>query len=185
MKYLAIVLATFFLAAAPAQAQTKISPEIGKAYYDSCMGLRDPRMSTESQDSLCTCTAAKMQETMSVENIRTMGQNDQAGREMLNKMLLDVYAPCMQLPIAEMVNDQCMMEDKMASSHMHKTDLCACVGDKTGTWFSSNGRDLMAQVLAENPNISDPMGPIMASKPFMDATFATMMECQPKPAKKR
>lgn len=178
MKYFYIIMAVLFFTL-PAQAQTPVNDEMAKAYYDSCMGKRDQRMSTEAQDSLCTCTSEKMKETMSVEDIRTMGRDDQAGRDMLNKMMLNVYAPCMHRPIAEMVRDQCMMEDRMQSTRMHKVDLCACIGDKMGVWFTTNGRDLMAEVLAQNPNISDPIGPVMASQPFMNTTMDTMMACQP------
>ena len=94
MRYFIFFLLAAFLSL-PALAQTPITTEMSNAYYNSCMGARDQRMSNDAQDSLCTCTAMKMKEAMSVEDIRVMGQNDQDGRNMLNKMLLDVYVPCM------------------------------------------------------------------------------------------
>lgn len=158
---------------------TPVNDEMAKAYYDSCMGQRDQRMSNEAQDSLCTCTAEKMKTAMSVEQIRTMGQNDQDGRNMLNKMLLDVYAPCMAEPLAEIIEDQCRLDEKMEVKGMHKTELCACVAQKTGEWFTVEGRDAMAEVLAGNPNISDPISPVMESPGFKEKSFANMLACAP------
>jgi|GEM_PF-795651 len=156
---------------------TDITPELTKAYYDSCMGARDQRMSRASQDFLCSCTAEKMMETMSVEDIRSMGQENQEGRNMLNRVLLDVYAPCMSAPLAEMVSNECMLEGEMNAKGMHKIDLCHCIGEKTGAWFSGSGRDLMADVLKKNPNITDPVGPIMNSTQFKKESFANMQAC--------
>ncbi len=163
----------------PAVAQTPVSDEMARAYYDSCMGQRDQRMSSEAQDSLCTCTAKKMQETMSVEDIRTMGQNDQVGRDMLNKMLIDVYAPCMAEPLAEILEDQCLLGDDKKIKHMHKANLCACMAEKTGAWFATGGRNAMAEVLAANPNINDPIGPVMDSPLFKEQTMTNITACMP------
>lgn len=178
MRYFIIVLLLSVLPL-PAAAQTKINDETAKAYYDSCMGARDRRMSREAQDSLCECTSKKMQEKMSVEDVRTMGQNDQDGRLMLNKMMLDVYAPCMQEPLSELVHDRCMTEDRMSAPYTHKADLCACIGEKTGEWFTTGGRDLMAGVLEKNPNISDPFNPVLQTDAFTNVMLDNMISCVP------
>ena len=178
MRYFIIFFAVTLISL-PALAQTPVNDEMAKAYYDSCMGTRDQRMSNEAQDSLCTCTSEKMKTAMSVEEIQAMGQNDQAGRDMLNKMLLDVYSPCMAEPLAEILEDQCRMGDDSKIRHMHKAELCACIAQKTGEWFVTNGRDAMAEVLAANPNISDPIAPVMNSPRFREQSTANMMTCMP------
>ena len=94
-------------------------------------------------------------------------------------MLLDVYTPCMQAPLAEMVRDQCIQDEKVDFGKMHKSDLCTCTADKTAAWFTTNGRDMMAEVLAADPNIYDPMEPVLNSVKFKQESMANMLACLP------
>lgn len=167
------------LLAHPSQAQTPITKDAANAYYKNCKAQNDPRLRPETQEALCACTAVQMIEKMSVEEVQTMASNDQSGRISLNKMLVEVYAPCMNFPVQDMIADECMNDPKvdMAGLKMNKSVLCNCMGEKTGAWMATVGRSLMAQILTQNPNITDPIGPVMEDKSFRQQAYQNMMAC--------
>src|SRR5690606_17950523 len=136
------------LVSLPAYAQTAVSKEMANAYYNDCAAKADPRFSPDSLSAFCSCTSVQIMEKMSVEEVQTMGQNTQEGRNMLNKMLLDVYAPCMQYPVEDMVAGECLTDKKVETLGWQgdKRALCGCMAAKTGAWFSTAGRDLMTDV---------------------------------------
>ncbi len=160
-------------------AQTPISKETANAYYNNCMLTPDKRMSKDTHMMLCSCTSVKMMETMTIEDIQVMAQQSQAGRDMLNKMLLNVYAPCMNFPVQDLVELECLQDKKidMAGVKMDRSALCHCVAKKTGTWFSSTGTALMAKVIAKNRNITDPIGPVMDSPDFRRESYDNLISC--------
>jgi hypothetical protein len=188
MRYFFIALTALFFAL-PSQAAVPINDEFVAAYQKNCMAQRNQRMTMETQDSFCACTGQKMKETMTVDDIQTMGGQDQAARNMLNKVMLDVYVPCMDGLVREMVNDECMANNqvdagnaRLAPLNINKNDLCKCMSDKTGAWYVTNGRSLMTKVLADNPNIVDPMTPVTESQEYKDAVLQNMLSCVPGPA---
>lgn len=152
---------------------------MANAYYENCTSKQDPRMSPQSQQAMCACTSVKMMENLSVQDIAVMGQNNQAGRNMLNKMMLDVYAPCMQYPVEDMISVSCLKDDKIDKMNlrMDKNKLCSCMAKRTGIWFQESGRDLMANLLAVNPNITDPISPVVDSAEFQKASYHSLTTC--------
>lgn len=163
----------------PSQAQTPITKDAANAYYRNCKAQSDPRLRPETQEELCACTAVQMMEKMSVQEVQTMSHNDQSGRMALNKMLVEVYAPCINFPVQDMISEECMNDPKvdMAGLKMDKAVLCDCMGEKTGAWMASAGKALMGQILAGNPNITDPIGPVMENKAFRQQAYENMMAC--------
>ncbi len=170
---------TLLIPPTPAYTQTVISKEMANAYYNSCLSKPDPRMKPETQAALCACTSAQMTEKMSVEDVQVMGQNNQAGRDKLNFMLINVYAPCMSFPVSDMVEDSCLKDEKISMMQLKgsRPALCHCMGTKTGTWFTGAGRQLMAEVLKKNQNISDPVSPVMDTPAFQKASYDNLVSC--------
>jgi hypothetical protein len=159
---------------APGPAQTVV----GEAYLRSCDARRDARMSAASQTEMCTCAATQMGQSMSAEDIKALGQNDQAGRMAQNTMLLDVYVPCMNFPIQSVAEAQCLQDPDTAKiTKTTPQQMCHCAGRKAGYWFVAGGRDLMTQLLIANPNIADPVGPVIDSPAFKQALHDGMMSC--------
>jgi hypothetical protein len=166
-------------AAAPSGGHTAITAQMAKAYYTNCAGKGDPHITPAGMKAMCSCTSDQMVKTMSVEDIKTLAQNDQAGRDMLNHMLLDVYAPCMNFPVQDMLEGQCLqdMKDKPLPPGADMGKICHCMAAKTGGWFTTNGRSLMAQVLKANPDITDPVGPVMEDASFKKASSDNLSSC--------
>lgn len=163
---------------APAGA-TAITKDIANAYYQNCMAQKDARITPEGQEALCSCTAARMTETMTVEDIQTMGRNDRQGREKLNDMLVNVYGPCMKYPVQDLVAAQCVSDPKidMMNLRMDRGALCTCMGEQAGAWFSTKGNEMISRLLEMDPNLTDPIGPIMDSSDFKRASYNSLLAC--------
>jgi hypothetical protein len=162
-----------------AHAQTPISNATSEAFYGNCLKRRDPRMSEESQTEFCACSATQMQQSMTMEEAQTMFQQSQEGRDMLNKMLVTVYAPCMDMPVQDIVELECRSDPKVKALNLkgNPSDLCYCMGKETGKWFAANGPYLIAALLKKDPNITDPITPIMESHVLKKESFQFLMQC--------
>ncbi len=163
----------------PANAQTSISKEMGNQYFDSCIAKEDPRLTEGSQAALCSCTTVKMMETMSVEDIQIMAQQSQAGRNKLNYMLINVYAPCMLYPVTDLVTEECLKDPKMGVMllKMDKDLICGCIAEMTGEWLSVNSGDIIERLLKEDPNLNDVISPIMESSEFRAQSYTNLVAC--------
>jgi hypothetical protein len=161
-------------------AQTPISKDIANTYFKNCTQNRNEMMSEDTQVAFCSCTSVKMMEAMTLEEIQTMYEETQAGRNMLNKMLIEVYAPCISMPVQDLVGNNCLEDPKFKSLELKSPtheELCSCISKETGDWLSLRGRLLMKSILEKNPNIQDPIGPVMNSKEFQDQSYQHLTQC--------
>ncbi len=163
----------------PALAGTPLTPEQANNYYQSCNAQRDQRMSEATQDAFCACTSAEMMSRFSVEDIQLMNSGEDGARDVVNRMILDIYAPCMHYPVQDLTEIGCLQDSAIEKidAAMPRDDLCRCMGETTGHWFSTEGRALMATILEQNPTIEDPMTPLMQSAEFRTRSHENMLAC--------
>jgi hypothetical protein len=156
-----------------------IIDKMADAYYINCLRKTNPNISQQNLQGLCECTAKRMKTEMTPDQIKVMAQNDEAGRQELNHMLLDVYAPCMNYPVESMVEKQCLSDPKTENlpGGLDREKICYCMAERTGQWFTGHGRELMQAVIAKDPNVYDPVGPAMDDPSFKKASYANLMSC--------
>lgn len=173
-----IGLALFILANGPALA-TPVSKDAANNFYLACRSAPDPRMTPETQNAMCACNAAMLMEKMSVEEVDTMKEQSQAGRDMLNKMLLEVYAPCMNYPVQDLIEAECLRNENISKAgiSMSKEHICSCTANKMAEWFAKDGLELMRTTIKQHPNITDPIGPVMESQAFKSQSYSTLTSC--------
>lgn len=170
-----------FAIPAPTRAEgTAVTKELADTYYQNCMGKPNPILSDKTKDMLCTCTAARMMKSLTVEEMRTMTQNDEAGRLALNKMLIEVYTPCMEFPIRDLVYDNCVKNKSNVPNFKNFEGLCGCMASETAEYVAEEGPQTIRNALKDNPFITDPMGPLMSSPEFQKASQDFTMSCMMK-----
>ena len=173
----AIFLLCLALAAAPAFA-TPVSKQQAEAYYTNCKSQNDPRFSKDSQKMFCACTAAKiLNGGMSVEDVQDMRGNDQPARNALNKMIVNVYAPCMDYPAQEHYMSQCMTNPQTDKLTGNKQRLCSCLAGKMASYLKQNGPQTFQTLLARNPNLTDPMQALTDDAQFKKFAQSQLMAC--------
>ena len=162
-----------------AEAQTPVSAQTANQYYYNCKANQDPRMSAASQDAMCACNAAMMQRNFTMEDMQLMLEDSYESRQALNAMLLNVYAPCINFPLHDLLFDNCMSDRKVQRmrSTLPVEKFCGCVAENTSEWMANEGRNIMVDVIEQNPNIYDPIEPIMNHKDFLAEAMRNRTVC--------
>ena len=159
----------FALANMKAHAQTPVSREMADTYYQNCVSKPDARMDPETQNIFCQCTKMFTQTYLSVEDMQAMAGNDQKARLALNKMMNDVYAPCMEFPVRDLIFKSCL--EKMSP------EICRCLANNMGRYTAEKAQEFLGDILKKNPNIVDPMTPIMERPEFTRMEQQMVTEC--------
>ena len=174
MRYL--LLACFALIATSAHA-TPITKDMANNYYGSCMAKTTEGMSAESQKLLCACTAANMMNNMSVEDVKAMAQQDQNGRNATNKMVVDVYAPCIEYPAKEYYYNTCISNPQTAQMSKNPQGLCTCLGNEMASYLKANSRAVFQDLLMRNPAMVDPMSALTSDPKFQQFAQNKLLGC--------
>ncbi|MAM33657.1 MAG: hypothetical protein CMH28_01125 [Micavibrio sp.] len=174
MKKISVLLFAVFLiiAAHSAQAQSRISPQVAQAYAQNCAQQENPYISAETKDIFCQCTASYMQKTMSMEDLQAMRGNDQPARNAINKMMIQVYSPCMEFPVRDLVYKKCQ-EDAFQAGQK----ICQCLSNNMAAYVSKRAKADLPAILQANPNITDPMEAIVTSQSYEQTEKRIALGC--------
>ncbi len=154
MKILWTLIAVL-LVTAPAFA-TPVTPQQGQQYYQNCVKKQDGTMTPQTQDIFCQCTAKYMVKNLTWEDVQMVAAQD---RGAINKMMIGVYAPCLEFPVRERVSQECGKQGAPAN-------MCSCLSTNIGKYTASESQRLLGDVLAKYPNALDPIAAIKQSPEF-------------------
>lgn len=176
---LVLLISALACLAFPALAQTAIGGGTANAYYQACMDRADERMSLSAQESLCSCASARMMVMMSVQELATMNPDPKhPGRAAYNKMLMNVYGPCMQHPVEERLTGECERDRHIRAFSLRDPGaLCRCMAQQTGTTFEQNAPDIVRRLLYFLPGMEDPLEPIMNDATFRQRAYDNLYAC--------
>ena len=172
MKYL--VLIALLLIPSYASAQTPVSKEQANTYFASCVknASQEKRFSQNAQQMFCACTAARLTQFFSVEDMQVMtSQTDPNARIALNKMIVDVYAPCMETPSRELYYAACTQTSGKTQQ------VCNCTADKISSHLRDNGSQIFADILSRNPVVEDPWSLLEADQSFNNFKETAAKSC--------
>lgn len=166
-----------FLATSPAHA-TEISNDTANQYYQNCIaGATPPELNKQTQDTLCACTAAHMKTGFTMEDMQAMSKKDETARLALNKMIVNVYAPCIQYPAYDYYYNVCVSNPQTASLSKNPQALCGCLAQKVSSYLAQNSQQVFAGILARNPNIIDPMAALTSDPQFDQFAQGQLVSC--------
>lgn len=172
-------LLVFFAFPSFAKSGTPINDEMTDKYFANCVDgvKKEGTMSVEGGNKYCACTAMNMQKSMSQEDITALSGTGTPQRTALNKMLLDVNGPCMQYPVHDMLFNQCLKDVKNDA-------ICTCLATKMGDFMADISKRMMPELLEDNPNLFDPMTPILESPEFQQRQQQIALSCATNPNEK-
>lgn len=154
-------------------AQTPVSNEQAQKYYESCATNRDERMSVATQDAFCQCSARGFKKHITIEDLTTLStETGQAARDITNKMLINLYAPCMEHPVRDLVMNKCKQDAFQAG---HK--ICECMASKMANYMSTRAGSELDAILKKTPDVYDPLGAITSSKSYEAQEKRTILQC--------
>lgn len=155
-----------------AQAQTPVNAQTAQTYTQNCEATRDPRMLNDTQEIFCQCTAMQMQKSYTMEDMQNLSKQDATGRAAVNKMLLNVYAPCMEFPVRDLIYAKCK-----ADAYQAQQGICECLSKRMAGYMTAESQKLLGGILQRNPNIIDPITEIMASPEFAQKEKRIVLDC--------
>jgi hypothetical protein len=165
----------------PVEPQAQAAPEtiedFADRYNENCMKKKDPILRGEPLRMLCACSAAKLQEKMTVDEVKTMMTDTPEGLGQRNRMAVHVYAPCMEYPTRALLYHNCKSNKDVLSQYKNAETICTCMADDMAKYIAANGQAILAQKLMENPNDPDPLGGLMSSEGFQAQTQNAFMAC--------
>ncbi len=181
MRNIVLIAATLFLFPFAAQAQTPVTQQQADSYYQTCVtnaAASETRFSPQSQKMFCACTAAHLMQSFSVEDMQTMtSPTDPNARIALNKMIVNVYAPCMEMPTQDYHYQQCMQNPQTAMLSKNPDGLCSCAAKAVAGYMQSNSAQMFQDILSRNPNIEDPMQALYDDPEFQKFAQTQLMNC--------
>ncbi len=162
------------------QAATETGEDItalATRYYKNCVSKSDPVLKEANLQLLCTCAAQKMMEIMTVDDIKTMATETQEGQFQRNRLLLQVYAPCMQYPARSLLYGNCVGNAEIQQTVPGYEIACACMADRMASYVAENATTVVAQNLQANPSDSNPLQSLMGRADFKAKAQAELGEC--------
>ncbi|MCC7305645.1 MAG: hypothetical protein IT558_05230 [Alphaproteobacteria bacterium] len=165
---------------APAAAADPEPDPIGKFasnYFENCMSKENNALKGELLKKLCACSATKIAQTMTVADVKSMAEDTPAGQEMRNRMLLEVYAPCIEYPTQALLLEKCMSDTKVQQQIPGYQQACTCMAASMGQYMAANGPAAIAQSIAANPGDTDPLASLMNSQGFQAEAQSRLAGC--------
>jgi hypothetical protein len=171
-QHIFLFLSVLLALTSPALAQTAIDDATRAQFKSNCLrgAAAEGTLTPEHQEQFCECSAEKMQAAMTLEDAQAMTGEDQAARDAINKTLLEVHAPCMDVAVYDLIYKKCQKD-------VGKESVCSCLASKMGAYTAEQSRELLQKLLAENPNLLDPMAAIVDSTEFQQEQQRIALSC--------
>ncbi|MEM6780784.1 MAG: hypothetical protein AAF569_02860 [Pseudomonadota bacterium] len=177
------ILALMLLISMPvlAHAATPINEKTARAYYQNCINQEAPMMSEDTQKTMCSCTANKMMQNITVEDVQAMSSEQTSiARPAANKVMLDVYAPCIEAPAKDYYFNTCVSNPETANISKQPERLCDCMSSEVAGFLAQNGQGVFADILDRNPTILDPMQALAEDPEFKQFAESKLLGCYTK-----
>jgi hypothetical protein len=177
---LALIALVMMLMPGTASADKPVTQKIANSYYDVCMSKEDSRMDTESQMNLCSCASARMMKELTLEDMVRMSPDvkNTAGRAIYNKMLVNVYGPCLKLAVQKTLAQQCVDDRKIQQFMLRDTrGMCECMAARTGDYMDAESDNILVTIIDQDPKVTDLYPRLMSSPRVRDAAESFVFSC--------
>jgi hypothetical protein len=164
--------------ATPSAGFTPVPKDKANTYFESC-AAQPPQgfSSADSQRIFCACTAARMTQFYSMEDMQAAFSPDPAvARPAYNRMITEVYAPCMDTPAYEYYHKQCITNPDTAK-YGNPQIVCKCLAEKVAAHLKYSGPQVFTELLQRNPNLQDPMAALTADPSFNKFAQDRLLSC--------
>ncbi|QQG35570.1 MAG: hypothetical protein HYS17_08555 [Micavibrio aeruginosavorus] len=151
------------------------------SFFESCLIGKPPFVSNDAIMTLCACYSASVMETLSAEDIANIGSPD--SDPLRRKILTDIYAPCVENVIAEILRDECLNDPKVRDleGRYNTQDICSCAAHQTHLWTEGKGKNLMTEGLQGNPAPEQPLMLILSHPLLVSQKTGNMVACSAVP----
>lgn len=140
--------------------------EFANQYYQNCLKQEHEQFSGESLELLCTCTAAKIPENMTMRQTYDMQQNTNEGRLQRIRFMEFIYTPCLRYPVTAFVEKRCTDDKEISKKYRNYKAICGCVAEEMGTFVEKKSPGYVDMALRRNLDGVDPLQSLLDNKQF-------------------
>lgn len=160
----------------PQPAPTNIT-EFANQYYQNCLKQDHENLSGESLDLLCTCTAAKIPENMTMQQTYDMQQSTNEGKLQRVRFMEFVYTPCLRYPVISFVENRCVTDKDISKKYRNYKAICGCVAEEMGKFIEEKSPGYVDMALRRNLDGVDPLKLLLDNKQFKSHEQYHMRYC--------
>ncbi len=132
--------------------QALTGEDYANMFFEKCMSEDQDVFVESEREILCSCTAAKMSENLTIEDFQALYKKSNPGREARGKTVAFAHLPCMQYVLDTKINRECRKLPLVKRLISGKNTLCSCTRRKYKKHLRQN-----ASFIARNARINNPM----------------------------
>jgi len=144
----------------------KTANDYANQYFQNCLQTDHPYLKGKDLELLCGCTSAKFSEVMTPQNVQAMQHNTPEGQHQRNRVLMFVYAPCIEYPTRAMILSECLSKPQTQHLMKNPSSTCKCLADGVAEDMAELAPQYIESSIRRNPENLDPLGLLMNSEAF-------------------
>ena len=159
------------------QTQAPYQRNFANRFYDNCLKRANAVLQGENLQLMCACTSAQITKGMTNADLASLEDSGPAGLAARNKMMLNIYAPCMEFPAKALMDYRCINTPELKGKVRNVSALCSCVSEYIAKYMAQNAPSVMANAIRTNPGTLDPMAALVDSPEFEQQSQSYLLSC--------
>lgn len=136
----------------------ELTPKIlANRHYEKCVNKKSLIFDDEELNLLCTCTAANMSRTLTVEEFQNLDKETKDGKFARSTMLAYAYSPCMK-PVAQLkAKKDCAISSQLDDIAVGKRHICDCAVKMFDQFMDSNIPQIITDAVYQDKMDMNPL----------------------------
>ncbi len=147
-------------------------------YYKTCTSKDSLVFDDIEKDILCSCTAAKMSENLTIEDFMMLDNKTPKGKDARGRMLAYSYAPCMEYVIEKKVSTDCYVSKRLDDIIIGKSLICDCVAERFKEHISLVAPRMITTYMLYEPMGMNPLEDYFVKKDYYAQHDVFMRQCR-------
>ncbi len=147
-------------------------------YYNSCIDKNNFVFDEIEKNILCSCTAAKMSENLTVDDFMALDKKTAKGKDARGRMLAYSYAPCMEYVVDKKVSTDCYISKSLDDIVIGKSHICKCVADRFKQHINRAAPSIITSSMLNEPMTLDPLGYYFKNRDYYAQHKVFMGQCR-------
>ncbi len=147
-------------------------------YYKNCLISENITMTAREKELLCTCTAAKSSQILTVDEFKVLNEKTKAGKYARGKFIAYAYVPCMPFVMESVVINDCKKTKLIQDIVIGKNKICKCASDQIKTYIKQNQVTVLDIVLRNHPRTLNPLEYYIRERAYTSQRDSSINNCK-------
>lgn len=151
--------------------------DFSNEYYKGCVQQPHRILSGEKLELLCACMSAGINESLSLDEMRTLVAHTPEGQTQRQAMMTDIYVPCMETPVRDLLMQGCLADENVQSRLTNRSDVCDCMAQSLSDHVQAIAPAYIENAMQDNPDLESPLAQIFSSPSYFETAQTTLVAC--------